>query len=60
MEPRDQQPTIDKLAIIACEASGINAFHNKDGKMMYQRDEAQSRAREALSILGGVGREPMA
>jgi len=55
----DWQAKIDQLAIIACEVSGIDAFHIRDDRAMYRHNEAQERAKVALAILRGQGRKEM-
>lgn len=62
MEPNAevQFQRLNSLAIMACEFSGLNPFHMRDGQMLYTCDEAQARAKAALALLGGVNREPIA
>lgn len=53
----DWEAWIHSLAVVACQVSGINPQHVKDGKMMSQHDEPRARAKAALAILRGEGRE---
>jgi len=52
MEDRIDWPALrDKLAIMACEISGLNPYHEKDGKRLFEHKMAQSKAKKALEVL---------
>jgi hypothetical protein len=58
MESLDDGPTmVNQLAILACQLSGIDPYHVRDGRMMYELAESQARGRLALNTLAGSGRE---